>query len=148
MKVIFIKELKGQGKKGQIKTVKDGYGQNYLIKNGYAVIANESNLKHLETETLKKEIEEKTIIKECEEIKKKIEKTTLQFKVKTGKMDQIFGSVSTKQITAELKKLGFDIDKKQVIIDESLSSLGYHEIKIELHKKVIANIRIELIKES
>lgn len=148
MKVIFIKELKGQGKKGQIKTVKDGYGQNYLIKNGYAVIANESNLKHLETETLKKEIEEKTIIKECEEIKKKIEKTTLQFKVKTGKMDQIFGSVSTKQITAELKKLGFDIDKKQVIIDGSLSSLGYHEIKIELHKKVIANIRIELIKES
>lgn len=148
MKVIFIKELKGQGKKGQIKTVKDGYGQNYLIKNGYAVIANESNLKHLEIETLKKEIEEKTIIKECEEIKKKIEKTTLQFKVKTGKMDQIFGSVSTKQITAELKKLGFDIDKKQVIIDGSLSSLGYHEIKIELHKKVIANIRIELIKES
>lgn len=148
MKVIFIKELKGQGKKGQIKIVKDGYGQNYLIKHGYAVIANESNLKHLETETLKKEIEEKTIIKECEEIKKKIEKITLQFKVKTGKMDQIFGSISTKQITAELKKLGFDIDKKQVIIDESLSSLGYHEIKIELHKKVIANIRIELIKES
>lgn len=148
MKVIFIKDLKGQGKAGEIKNVKDGYGQNYLIKNGYAVIANEGNLKHLETQNLKKEIEEKTLIQECEEIKKKIEKTKLKFKVKTGAGDQVFGSVSTKQIVTELKKNGFDIDKKQVTLESSLSSLGFHEVKIELHKKVIATIKIELVKES
>lgn len=148
MKVIFIKDLKGQGKKGEIKTVKDGYGQNFLIKNGYAVIASEGNLKQLQTQNLKKEIEEKTLIQECEELKKKIEKITLKFKVKTGTMDQVFGSISTKQIVTELKKLGFNVDKKQVILDGGLSSLGFHNVKLELHKKVNAFIRVELVKES
>ena len=148
MKVIFIKDLKGQGKKGEIKTVKDGYGQNFLIKNGYAVIASEGNLKQLETQNLKKEIEEKTLIQECEELKKKIEKITLKFNVKTGSMDQVFGSVSTKQIVTELKKLGFNTDKKQVMLDNQLSTLGFHNVKLELHKKVIASVKVELVKES
>ena len=148
MKVIFIKDLKGQGKKGEIKNVKDGYGQNFLIKNGYAVIASEGNLKQLETQNLKKEIEEKTLIQECEELKKKIEKVTLKFKVKTGTMDQVFGSVSTKQIVTELKKLGFNIDKKQVMLDNQLSTLGVHNVKLELHKKVDAFVKVELVKES
>ncbi len=148
MKVIFIKDLKGQGKCGEIKNVKDGYGQNYLIKNGYAVLASNSNLKHLETQNLKKEIEEKTLVQECEEIKKELEKIKLKFKQKTGKMDQVFGSVSTKQIVTELKNKGFNIDKKQIILDNQLSTLGFHELKIELHKKVIANLKVELVKES
>ena len=148
MKVIFIKDLKGQGKKGEIKTVKDGYGQNFLIKNGYAVIASEGNLKQLQTQNLKKELEEKTLIKESEELKQKIEKVTLKFKVKTGAMDQVFGSVSTKQIVTELKKQGFNIDKKQVILEGGLSSLGFHNVKIELHKKVNALLKVELVKES
>ena len=148
MKVIFIKDLKGQGKRGEIKVVKDGYGQNFLIKNGYAVIANEGNLKHLETENLKKEIEEKTLIQECEELKKRLEKVKLRFKVKTGNMDQVFGSVSTKQIVTELKKLNFNIDKKQISLENGLTALGFHEVKIELHKKVSAIIKVELVKES
>ncbi|MBE6144642.1 MAG: 50S ribosomal protein L9 [Firmicutes bacterium] len=148
MKVIFIKDLKGQGKRGEIKVVKDGYGQNFLIKNGYAVIANEGNLKHLETENLKKEIEEKTLIQECEALKKNLEKVKLKFKVKTGNMDQVFGSVSTKQIVTELKKLNFNIDKKQISLENGLTTLGFHEVKIELHKKVSAIIKVELVKES
>ena len=148
MKVIFIKDLKGQGKKGEIKTVKDGYGQNFLIKNGYAVIASEGNLKQLQTQNLKKEIQEQTLIKESEELKQKIEKVTLKFKVKTGTMDQVFGSISTKQIVTELKKHGFNIDKKQVILDNPLSCLGFHNVKIELHKKVNAILKVELLKES
>lgn len=148
MKVIFIKDLKGQGKKGEIKTVKDGYGQNFLIKNGYAVIASVGNLKQLQTQNLKKEIQEQTLIKESEELKQKIGKITLKFKVKTGTMDQVFGSISTKQIITELKKHGFNIDKKQVILDNPLSCLGFHNVKIELHKKVNAILKVELVKES
>ena len=81
MKVIFVKDLKGQGKKGDIKNVKDGYGMNFLIKNGYAVLASEGNLKHQETLTLKKELEEKEKINECNKIKDKIEKIRLKFVV-------------------------------------------------------------------
>lgn len=148
MKVIFIKDLKGQGKKGEVKNVKDGYGQNYLIKNGYALIANEGNLKHLETELVKKQIAEKETIKICEEAKKRLEKIVLKFKVKTGKMEQVFGSVSSKQIVTELQKQGFDIDKKQIVLASPISSLGFSYVTLELHKKVMVKIKVELVKES
>lgn len=146
MKVIFIKDLKGQGKKGEIKEVKDGYGTNFLIKNGYAVLANESNLKHFNTQKNKELLEESLYIKECEKIKEQLEKLKINIKVKVGKEDKVFGSVSTKQIVTELKKLNFDIDKNKIKITSPLSSLGIHVVAIELHKKVIANLKINLIK--
>lgn len=146
MKVIFIKDLKGQGKKGEIKEVKDGYGTNFLIKNGYAVLANESNLKHFNTQKNKELLEESLYIKECEKIKEQLEKLKINIKVKVGKEDKVFGSVSTKQIVTELKKLNFDIDKNKIKITTPLSSLGTHIVAIELHKKVIANLKINLIK--
>ena len=148
MKVIFIKDLKNQGKKGQIKEVKDGYGQNFLIKQGYAVLATDTSMKILDEENKRNKQQEQEIIKECEKLKQKIEKLKLQIKVKTGKEDRVFGNISSKQIVTELKKQGIDIDKKKVLIDSPLSSLGYHNIKINLHKKVLANLKVELIKES
>lgn len=148
MKVIFIKDLKGQGKKGDIKEVKPGYGENFLIKNGYAVLANTSNVKHLDTENKKKEQAEAELIKECEEIKKEIEKKELTFTVKTGKGDKVFGSVTPKQIVSELKKLGYDIDKKKVMDKNPLVSLGYHDVMIELHKKVQVKVKVHLVKGS
>ena len=147
MKVIFIKDLKGQGKKGEIKTVKDGYGMNYLIKNGYAVAATEGNLKHQQTLDLKKKLEEQEIIKEAEKIKEKIEKISLEFKVKTGKMDKVFGTISSKQICSELKNKGIEIDKKS-IINNNVASLGTHNVEIELHKRVKAIIKVNVKKES
>lgn len=146
MKVIFIKDLKGQGKKGDIKEVKDGYGSNYLVKNGYAMIANDSNLKHFNTQKNKELLEESLYIKECEKIKEQIEKLKLNIKVKTGKEDKVFGSVSAKQIVTELKKANIDVEKNKIRIDGALSSLGTHIVKIELHKKVQANLKINLVK--
>ncbi len=146
MKVIFIKDLKGQGKKGEIKEVKDGYGNNFLIKNGYAVIANDSNLKHFNTQKNKELLEENLYIKECEKIKEQLEKLKINIQVKVGKEDKVFGSVSTKQIVTELKKLDYNIDKNKIKIDSPISSLGTHIVKVELHKKVIANLKINLVK--
>lgn len=148
MKVLFIKDLKGQGKKGEVKTVKDGYGMNYLIKNGYAVQATEGNLKHQDTLNQKKMQEEQELIAECEKIKEQIEKITIKFKVKTGKFDKVFGSVSSKQIASELEKKGFKIEKRNIKNDSELTCLGVHNVKIELHKKVTAEVKVELIKES
>ena len=106
MKVIFLKDLKGQGKKGEIKEVKDGYGS-FLIKNNIANIANESNLKHYNTLKSKQELEENLFIKDCEKLKEQLEKLSINIKVKVGSQDKVFGSVSTKQISTELKKLNF-----------------------------------------
>ena len=146
MKVIFIKDLKNQGKKGEIKEVKDGYGTNFLIKNGYAIIASEFNLKHFNAQKNKELLEENLYLKECEKIKEQLEKEIINLKVKVGKEDKIFGSVSTKQIVNELKKLNYNIDKNKIKIDYPLSSLGSHIVKIELHKKVIANLKVNLVK--
>lgn len=144
MKVIFIKDLKGQGKKGEIKEVANGYGTNFLIKNGYAVMANEGNLKQYNTKKRKEEEKEQELIKECEKIKEKLEKLTLKIKVKVGAQDRVFGSVSTKQIEKELTD--FKIDKNKIKINEPLTSLGTHIVTIELHKKVKANLKVDLIK--
>lgn len=146
MKVIFIKDVKGQGKSGDIKEVKDGYAQNFLIRNGYAVAYTTRSKEILDISNKNKAEKEAALIKECNDIKNKLKDIVLTFKVKTGKQDQVFGSISTKQITNELEKHGFKIDKKKIILDEPISSLGFHEVNVNLHKKVQARLRIELVK--
>ena len=147
MKVIFIKDVKNQGKAGDIKEVKDGYAQNFLIKNGYAVAYTQRSKEILDISNKNKADKEAALIKECEQIKSEIEKKVLTFKVKTGKNDQVFGSISTKQISSELEKLGYKIDKKKILIDTPVASIGHHFVKIELHKEVIAELEVVLNKE-
>ena len=147
MKVIFIKDVKGQGKKDEIKEVKDGYAMNYLIKNKYAVPYTETSNKRLNDEIKERKIQEEKDIEEANKINEKLKKEKISFKVKTGKEDRVFGSISSKQIKDELDKLGYKIDKKKIILDTPISSLGHHFVKIELHKKVIAELEIVLNKE-
>lgn len=146
MKVIFLQDVKKQGKKGDIKEVSDGYGKNYLIKNGYAVLATQTGVKRLNAENEEKKLEENLNINNCKSIKEKLEKTKITFKVKTGSGDRVFGSISTKSIAEALKQKGFDIDKKKIKLDAPISSLGFHNVQIELHKEVVAQIKIELTK--
>ena len=148
MKVIFIKDLKNQGKKGDVKNVKDGYGINFLIKNGYAVSATDGNIKHQNTLEEKKKNDELEDIKKSTEIKKQIENIKISFQVKTGKSDRVFGTISSKQIHGELKKRNIDIDKKTITKDTNLNCLGTHIVKINLHKKVQAELKVILTKES
>ncbi len=146
MKVIFIKDLKNQGKKGEIKEVKTGYGNNFLIKKGYAILATPTNLELLKQDNLKKEAKEQALEQEALKIKEKLEKETLTFKVKTGEGDKVFGSVSIKQIKEELNKLGYKIEKNMLNSKETLSTLGFHKIEIELYKGVIAQVKVHLVK--
>ena len=145
MKIILIKDVKKQGKKGDIIEVKDGYGT-FLINKGEAVLATTNSIDRLDRENKEKEKQELNLIKKCEELKKKIEKLTITFKVKTGEQDRVFGSISAKQIVEELKSKGYEIDKKQIKINVQISSLGFHNVDIELHKKVVAKLKIELKK--
>ena len=112
MEVIFIKDLKNQGKKGQIKEVKDGYAENFLIKNGYAVKKTKENLSKLNHEIAKKEKETEEKKVEATKVKETLSQLVLEFKVKTGEGDKVFGSISQKQIKEELEKKGYKIDKQ------------------------------------
>ena len=144
MKVIFIKDLKKQGKVDEIKEVADGYATNFLIKNGYAVKYTKGSNERLNDDIKNREIKEQEDIKKANEIKTKIEKETLLFKVNTGKDGKVFGNISSKQIEDKLKTMGYTIDKKKISIDNPLNVLGTHNIKITLHKKVEATLKVTL----
>lgn len=146
MKVIFKKDVKGQGKKGDIKEVKDGYAENFLIRNGYAVLYTQRSKEILDRENKDKASKLAKEIKESEKLRDELKDCVLTFKVKTGKQDQVFGSVSTKQIAQKLEAEGYKIDKKKIVLDEPLTTLGYHEVKINLHKNVEGYVTVLLTK--
>ena len=146
MKVILLEDLRGKGKKGDIKEVKDGYAQNFLIKQGYATQLTTTSLGKYNRECEQQKELDDQLSKEANILKEKLDKQILTFKVKTGEGDKVFGSISPKQIKEELDIHGFKIDKKQIELDHAIASLGYHDVKIILYKNIFAKIKVKLEK--
>lgn len=145
MKVVFLKDVKGKGKKGEIKNVADGYAQNFLIKNGYAVEANNQALSQLEGQ---KKLEAKNAAAELQaakDLKEKIEALEVVVKAKSGEGGRLFGSVSTKQVADALQKdHGIKLDKRKMDCNEGIRSLGYTNIPVKLHHEVKATLKVHV----
>ena len=144
MKVILLQDVKKQGKKDEIIEVSDGYATNFLFKNKLAVPYTKTSNKILKNEIDTRNKEEEKLIKECEIIKKKLEKENISFNVNSGKDGKIFGTVSNKQISEEFNKKGYKIDKKQIDVPIKIDSLGTYIINVNLHKKVVAKVNIKI----
>ena len=145
MQVIFLKDLKGQGKKGEIKEVANGYAVNFLIKKGIAVKKTETSLNKLSIEKENNRLLDEKNTKEAKELSDKLKNVVVSFTAKAGKEDKMFGSISSKQIKEELDKLGYHFDKKQ-IRNETINSFGFHNVEINLYKNIVGVIKVEVRK--
>ncbi|WOO86927.1 50S ribosomal protein L9 [Mollicutes bacterium LVI A0039] len=142
MKVILLQDVKKLGKKDEVVTVSDGYANNYLFKNNLAVISSSTSDKKLEE---KKALEaEKRAAKkaEAEALKAELEAREFEFKLKTGVNGNVFGSISSKQVITKLRFEGYKNIDKKMIISEPVSHVGYDTVKIQLHKEVVAEVKI------
>ena len=146
MKVILLSDVKKVGKKGDIVEVSDGYGRNFLLNKNLAVMATKKSMEILDEQNLQHDLEEKQKESEAEDLKKKLSTITLEFHVKTGEGGRVFGSVSTKQIVAQLHdNYGIHVDKRKVIDNDAFTSLGYTDVKVDLYRnKVIGTIRVHV----
>ena len=147
MQVILKEDVANLGYKDDIVTVKDGYGRNFLIPTGKAVIASESARKML-AENQKQRAHKLAKIKaDAEELAAKLKDVTLTIGAKTSSSGTIFGSVNNIQIAEELAKKGFEIDRKLIYIKDSVKEVGNYTATLKLHKEVSVEIPFEVISE-
>ncbi|MGM9940796.1 MAG: 50S ribosomal protein L9 [Bulleidia sp.] len=144
MKVILKSDVKKVGKKGEIVDVSDGYGRNFLIARGLAVPETKKSLEILGEQKAEEAAAEAKREQEARELATKMEKMILNFTVKTGAEGRVFGSVSTKQITEELRRQGVQIDKRKILDTAPIQTLGVTNVRVELHRNVIGTIRVRL----
>ena len=147
MEVILKQDLTGVGYKNDIVKVKAGYGNNYLIPNGYALIANESN-KRLIKENVRQAAHKAAKIKQdAEAIAAKVGELVIEIGTKAGESGKIFGAVTALQIADALKAKGFDIDRKKVHLKETPKQLGTYHVTLDLHKEVKHEIQVKVVAE-
>lgn len=149
MEVILKQDIPDLGYKDDIITVKNGYGMNYLIPKGLAILATETNKKVVAENKKQKAYKEDKVRNEAAKVAKSLESITLKIGAKAGTSGKIFGSVNAIQIAQALKdQFNFDIDRKHIEVDgESIKELGNYKAKIKLHKEVSVEIEFEVFAE-
>ena len=144
MEIILIKDIPGLGFKDEVVNVKNGYGRNYIIPQGLGVLANKSNSKVLE-ENLKQTIKkQEEILKEAQKLSKKIGNLVLDFKLKSGSDDKVFGSITTAQIAKLLSEKGIEIHKKNITILTKVNAVGEYDVDLKIHKDITHPIKINV----
>ena len=146
MKVILLSDIKGVGKKDEIINAADGYARNYLLPKKLAVEANAENMTKLnnkkEAASFKKDVEKQN----AEELAKKLKGIMLKLRVKAGENGKIFGGITSKEISENLKaQYGFEVDKKKIELKETIKALAEYNVSIKLFEGVVADLKIQVI---
>lgn len=147
MEVILKQDVQGLGYKNDVVKVKPGYGRNYLIPNGVAIIANTSN-KQMIAENVRQASHKAAKIKQdAEALAEKMGDLTIEIGTKAGESGKIFGAITSHQIADALKAKGFDIDRKKVILKEIPKTVGTYTAHLDLHKEVKKDIKVLVVAE-
>lgn len=147
MEVILKEDIKGLGYKNDLITVKPGYGRNYLIPQGFALIANNSN-KKMQAENVKQASHKAEKLKQdAQDLANAIGDIVLDIAAKVGESGKIFGAITTLQISDALKRKGFEIDRKKISFKSDVKSEGEYEATIDLHREVKKDVKFRVIAE-
>lgn len=148
MKVILKQDIKGVGKKDQIVNAADGYARNYLFPKNLAVLADTGNMNNLKAKNESIAYRKGEDLKESKEIAEKLKKVTLKFKVKAGENGKLFGGVTAKEIAETLKKdYNINIDKKKVLLNETIKNAGVTKVELKLNEGVLATVSVMIVAE-
>ena len=142
MDIILTKDVPGLGFKDEIVKVKNGYGRNYIIPKGYGILSNDTNKKILEENLKQTTKKQEELLKNANDLAKKIGDLSLQIKMKSGEEDKLFGSVTTTQISKLLFEKGYEIDKRNISINNKINSVGEYDVSLKIHKDVTHDIKV------
>ena len=149
MEVILKQDVKNLGYKDDVVKVRPGYGRNYLIPRGIATMA-DATAKKIHAENVKQRAHKEAKVKaEAEKNATKLSEMTVKVGAKTGEQGKIFGSITSVQLTEALRKLGFDVDRKNITIEnaDDVKTTGTYNAKVRLHKEVVATFKFEVVSE-
>ena len=145
MNVVLLADVKGTGKKGEIKEVADGYAKNFLIKTGKARVADKGAISENEMRKASNDYHKEMEKQSAQELGKKMNNIKLVVGIKCGENGKTFGSITSKEISEGLAKLGYEIDKRKIELKEPLKTIGNYQISIKLHPEVTAKINLEIV---
>lgn len=148
MKVILMEDIPGLGRKGEVKDVAPGYGRNLLIPKGLAEEATPGRLRELQDRARALQDREVRLGEESRSLAERLGQQELRFRMAAGEGGRFFGSVTAADIAGRLQQLGFDVDKKRILLKEPIKSTGQYEIEVKLHAGVKAGIRVAVEEES
>ena len=144
MKVILLADVKGTGKKGDLVEVSDGYAQNFLLKQKRAKLADNSAINQKQMADKAKEYHYEQDLQKAKDTAQKLKSVEVKFAVKAGDNGKIFGSITSAEIADELKKLGYEVSKKQIVLDSPIKFAGKYVVDIRLFQGVVAKLNIKV----
>jgi len=147
MEVILIQDIANIGKSGAVIKVKDGYARNFLFPQKLAVPVTAVNLKNLELAKQKKDVQAEQLKKEALDLESRLAGLSLTIPALVQENEELYGSISTQEISVSLKEEGFDIDKEVILLDERITKLGIYEVSLKLHPEVMAKIKLWIVKK-
>ena len=147
MKVILRQDVEKLGKEGDIVDVKVGHARNFLLPRKIAYPATPGNLQRLEEEKKLRDLRVRKELRSAEDLARRVSGASLTFVMKAGEEDQLYGSVSAGDIASKLNEQGFDVDRKQIVLDEPIKKLGVYTIEVSLHTEVSGKLKVWVVKE-
>ena len=145
MKVVLLKDVKGTGKKGDVVNVADGFGKNFLLKNGFAKAADSSAINENTLQKQAKAFHAEEERKAAVSLAERLKGVTLTVPVKCGENGKIFGAVTSKEISDRLKEQGFEVDKKHIVVEKPIKTVGKESITLKLHQTVSIKLDVEIV---